>query len=125
MSKLIGSRRLGRVILKRETFYPDPLEVVEGDRVTVGERDEEWTGFLWCVSPGGKDGWVPENYVEHSGDVGVMRCEYTAGELTISVGEELALHKSESGWYWTTNKEGESGWVPANHIELIEGGEAA
>jgi uncharacterized protein YgiM (DUF1202 family) len=120
MPKLFRPRLVGRVVSERETSYPDPLEVVEGEKVTVGERDEEWSGFLWCANPAGKGGWVPEDYVEPSGDVGVMRCDYTARELNISVGEELVLHKSESGWYWATNNEGESGWVPANHIELVE-----
>jgi uncharacterized protein YgiM (DUF1202 family) len=113
------------VTTARETSYPDPLEVLEGEEVTVGERDEEWSGFLWCANPAGKGGWVPEDYVEPSGDVGVMRCDYTARELNISVGDELVLHKSESGWHWATNNEGESGWVPGNHIELVEGGEGA
>jgi hypothetical protein len=121
MPELLRPRPVGRVTTARETSYPDPLKVVEGENVEVGKRDEEWTGFLWCANPAGKGGWVPEDYVEPSGDVGVMRCDYTARELTISVGEELALHKSESGWYWATNKEGESGWVPVNHIELVEG----
>lgn len=120
MPEELRPRLVGKVISARETSYPDPLEVEEGEKVTVGQRDGEWTGFLWCANPAGAGGWVPEDYIEQSGDVGVMRCDYTAKELTIMVGEELILHKSQSGWYWAANQDGKTGWVPADHVELVE-----
>jgi uncharacterized protein YgiM (DUF1202 family) len=121
MPEELRPRLVGKVIAARETSYPKPLEVGEGDKLTVGQRDEDWKGFLWCANPTGQGGWVPEDYIEQSGAVGVMRCDYTAKELTITEGEELILHKSQSGWYWATNHAGESGWVPTDHIELVGG----
>ena len=47
-------------------------------------------------------------------------CDYEATELSVSVGEELIMGKEESGWIWCTNQDGESGWVPAEHVERLQ-----
>ena len=86
----------------------------------VGSRSTEWPGFLWCTNPQGQGGWVPEAYLDQSVGHGLMRCDYSAAELSVSVGEQLALHKLESGWCWASNNEGKSGWVPAENVELTD-----
>jgi hypothetical protein len=61
----------------------------------------------------------PEKYVERRGDTGIALCDYEATELSVSVGEELRMGKEESGWIWCTNQKGQSGWVPADHVERL------
>ena len=108
---------VGRVIEDYQAVYTDPLTISTGEELTIGERDSEWPGWIWCTNGAGKGGWVPERGIEQRGEVGVARYDYSAAELSVRVGEELTLHAEESGWFWATNRAGRSGWVPAKHIE--------
>lgn len=120
MPTILRPRSIGRVITAHNASSIDPLEVTEGQTVEVGRGSTDWPGFLWCTNPQGQGGWVPEAYLDHSKGPGVMRCDYSSAELSVSPGEQLVLHKLESGWYWASNNEGKSGWVPADNIELAE-----
>ena len=84
--------------------------------MTVGKRDTEYPGWVWCTEKSGKSGWVPENYLAIEGDQGVMRRDYDATELTIGAGETVALLGSESGWGWCRTVDGREGWLP---LELL------
>jgi uncharacterized protein YgiM (DUF1202 family) len=99
-----------------ESAYPDPLVLHAGDKLTVGDRESEWHGWLWCTVAGGKSGWVPERYVERNGHTGVALSDYDATELTVHAGQELVIGERESGWVWCTNQAGESGWVPVENL---------
>jgi uncharacterized protein YgiM (DUF1202 family) len=59
------------------------------------------------------------SYIDRKGDVAVALQDYDATELTVQVGQELEISDEEAGWYWCTDSEGESGWIPADHVELI------
>ncbi|GAC1372775.1 MAG: hypothetical protein PVS3B1_29990 [Ktedonobacteraceae bacterium] len=50
---------------------------------------------------------------------GSARYTYTARELTVTVGDELTTSQQESGWLWCTNQQGESDWVPLDHLTLL------
>lgn len=108
-----------RVLTAYQTVYHDPLELQPGETVTVGRRDTQWPGFLWCTNAAGKGGWVPDSYLDIRGETGVAIRDYTARELSAEVGEELTLHFEESGWFWCANRRGQSGWIPAEYIEMI------
>lgn len=109
-----------RVIVDYQAPYADPIAAEQGDEVTIdSSRTTEWQGWVWCTNRAGKSGWVPETYLERHGDTSTMRCDYNAIELTIKVGEILTCHKSESGFLWVTNQEGQNGWVPSTHVELM------
>jgi len=43
--------------------------------------------------------------------------DYQAIELTIHVGDLLSVDKMESGFYWVTDRLGQTGWVPVTHVE--------
>ncbi len=105
-----------RVVADYERCYPDPLTVSAGERVQVGRRDEEWPGYVWCTAGAGRAGWVPERYLEQSGSEGVLRCDYSARELSVRAGELLTVELEESGWVWARNAAGESGWVPVRNL---------
>ena len=111
-----------RVIADYESPYSDPIVVNEGDEIIIDARKKtDWAGWVWCTNRAGKGGWVPESYIERRGDMGTMRCDYNAIELTLRVGELLSVHKAESGFFWVTNQGGQDGWVPSTHIELVTG----
>jgi uncharacterized protein YgiM (DUF1202 family) len=112
------SPRVCRAISEYRAGYPDPISISAGQELAVGEKQSEWPGWLWCIDRDGKSGWVPEVYVERQDAVAVALCDYDAVELSVHAGEELILGTEESGWFWCTNRTGQSGWVPVEHLDL-------
>lgn len=108
------------VIRDFQAAYPDPLSVRAGDRLTPGKRDDEWQGWVWCTNIEGKGGWVPESWLTTVEGGAVIRRDYTAAELTVTRGERLRVHATESGWHWASRADGQRGWVPATHIRLAQ-----
>ena len=113
-----------RVIAHYQAPYADPIAVQAGDEVSVDStRKTDMAGWVWCTNRIGKSGWVPEAYLERKGDVGRLRCDYDAIELTVQVGDVLTVHKAESGFLWVTDQDGRTGWVPSTHVEPYAGGD--
>ena len=110
-------RQMCRVISAYQSSCHDPLVVGVGEALSITERETEWSGWLWCTDLRGKSSWVPEAYVTRRGEGAIANRDYDATELSVVVGEELTVHKTESGWLWCTNARGESGWVPADHVQ--------
>ncbi len=108
-----------RVIADWQVKYSDPLILRAGEVVTLGQRDTEWPGWVWCTNQEGKGGWVPEQYIEEHESGGTVRNNYTAVELAVGVGEEVRLGQRLNGWVWCTNANGQSGWVPERNLETI------
>jgi len=105
-----------RVIAAYRSPYTDPWLIRVGEELTIGEKETEWSGWVWCTNRHGTSRWVPETYVERKGDVCIARRDYEATELAVSAGEELIAGQEESGWFWCTNREGQSGWVPIENL---------
>lgn len=111
-----------RAIKAYRCAYPDPLRLRTGERVTLLDRQGEWPGWVFCVDASGKEGWVPESYLYREGDQGILRCDYDATELTVAVGDRLAVERDEAGWLWCADAGEHRGWVPASHTSLAPGG---
>ena len=108
-----------RVVTAYQAPYADPIIVRAGGQVSIDSaRKTDCVGWVWCTNRAGKSGWVPETYLERHGNIGYMRCDYDAIELTIQVGDILTVHKAESGFFWVTDQSGRTGWVPSTHVEL-------
>jgi hypothetical protein len=105
-----------RVISEYRSAYPEPFVVRPGEELAISERESEWSGWLWCTNRRGQSRWVPEAYVLRQGKMCIVLRDYDATELTVHVGEELIMGQVVSGWIWCTNQEGQSGWVPAEHL---------
>ncbi|MFW9896286.1 MAG: SH3 domain-containing protein [Candidatus Thorarchaeota archaeon] len=106
------------VIKDYNSPYTKPLKLQKGERVQIGQKESEWQGWIWCKNTIGQERWVPGNYLDIKGGVGIMLLDYEATELEVSIGEELIMEVEESGWGWMKNKQGRKGWVPLENIKF-------
>jgi uncharacterized protein YgiM (DUF1202 family) len=95
------------------------LKFKEGEVVVIGDKDTEWSGWIWCTKDSGKSRWVPENFLEFQGKNAKLRKDYNAKELAVKVGEEFIIEEEEAEWFWVQNESGKSGWVPIKNVEII------
>ena len=105
-----------RVVTEYRSAYPDPFVVKLREALTAGDRESEWRGWIWCTNRCGESRWVPEVYMRGRGEERIALRDYDATELTVRPGEEVITGEGVSGWIWCTNREGQSGWVPAEHL---------
>lgn len=100
-----------------------PLTVVPGERVQVGDRDEEWPAFVFVTSVGGC-GWVPSRHLEMAGGVGTVVVGYDTTELAATRGEVVDVIRDdpESGWAWCANADGRCGWIPHRVLGEVTSG---
>jgi len=108
-----------RVIENYDSPYTEPLLMVKGEILTIGEKESEWSGWIWCTNNIGESRWVPENYLEINENQAKITRDYNATELAVSIGEKLIIHEEEAEWYWVTNQKGKSGWVPIKNVKIM------
>jgi len=120
MNRSDGTSR--RAVLARSycAQYSDPIVMRAGDVVAIGERDAQYAGWIWCRHPDGRSGWVHESLLSIEGDQGRARRDYSARELTADVDEVVELGEELGGWVQATNARRESGWLPADHLRVVE-----
>ena len=106
-----------RVVVAHEASFPYSMRVKAGDRISVGQEDEEMPGWLWCTDSDGVGAWVPDIYLERENGEGRMLVDYDSTEFTVDVGDELEYLKEANGWIWCADSEGALGWVPADKVE--------
>lgn len=99
--------------------YTEPCIFEKGEIVSVGEKDSEWSGWIWCTKDSGESRWVPENYLEIDGNNGKILQNYNSKELAVKVGEVFLIQREEAEWFWVENEIGKSGWVPIKNLKLI------
>jgi hypothetical protein len=106
------------VIAGYRSAYPEPFVARPGEALTARGKESDWPGWVWCTNGEGESRWVPEAYLQKQGERWVVLRAYDATELTVQAGEELVAGQEVSGWIWCTNQEGQSGWVPAEHLDF-------
>ncbi|MDV2682806.1 SH3 domain-containing protein [Alkalihalophilus lindianensis] len=113
------------LVLKQHTSnYPNPIKLLEGQKVLVGEKYEgkqEWENWVYCYTIDKcLEGWVPAQIINVHRNRGYIVEDYFAKELDVEVGELLTLHKELNGWFWverTSNTE--EGWIPKENVEKV------
>ncbi len=112
--------RSGRVVKSHTRSYDDPLRVRKGAVVKISKRDlwNDRYPWLWGTADDGKEGWIPESWVEVEGEKATLLRDYNAVELTVTLGENLTIIDESSGWYWVQNVRREFGWVPVECVAL-------
>lgn len=109
-----------RVAISRVTSDPNPIRFEKGEVIICGHRDRQWTDYLWCTAQSGRQGWVPDFYLEMSGEhEGVALREYDGTELTVAVGDRLEALEEAGGWVRCRAATGLVGWVPADNLAEV------
>ena len=99
--------------------YPNPISFELGDRLVLGRRDTEFSGWIWVTTLDGNQGWAPEQYLEtRENGFGYARRAYTARELNTEIGDRLVVLTELNEWLWVENDEGVEGWVPRGTTEI-------
>jgi len=57
-----------------------PLQLVDGERVDVGDRDSEWPEFVFATASHGT-GWVPARHLSATSGTAVVQIAYDTTEL--------------------------------------------
>ncbi|MFA4874921.1 MAG: SH3 domain-containing protein [bacterium] len=107
-----------KVTKSYRSAYSDPIRLQSGSIVTWINRESDWQGWVWCKDASGKEGWVPESFIEKDGGRATVLRDYVAAELTVVVGDGLEILSEEAGWLWCKNDKGACGWVPKENVEL-------
>ncbi len=102
------------------TQYANPIRFARGDVVTLGARDTEWSAFAWTTTADGNAGWAPTDWLQarDNGQVVALH-DYCARELDVEAGDILTPLQELGGWWWCQHRDGRSGWLPADHLALI------
>ncbi len=112
---------LGRVVRAAENSAPRALSVKPREELTTVGYDERWPGYVLCGTVTGQSGWLPEAALRYVGPgMAIARPDYAAVVLPVSVGDQLTLHTEANGWYWATRPDGQSGWVLAEHVKVLD-----
>jgi Variant SH3 domain/SH3 domain len=107
---------LARVLRPYAAQYPDPIEVTQGEAITLGKRDIDYPGWIWATSPAsGKSGWIPEQFVQVNGDEARVNRDYSARELSVAEGDIVTIIEELLGWALVESPAGR-GWVPATTL---------
>ncbi|MGH2517108.1 MAG: SH3 domain-containing protein [Ktedonobacterales bacterium] len=88
------------------------------DRIDHWRDRPEWV-WVWCTGPDGSSGWVPDAYIERTGENAIIRRDYDAAELTVQAGAEVVVEREESGWFWCVTRQGACGWIPIENVVLL------
>jgi hypothetical protein len=77
-------------VVVREAYaaqYTDPIAFRCGDMIQVEHPDHVFAEWFWCRGPDGRQGWVHRSFLSRANDQAVGISDYSARELTVSVGE--------------------------------------
>ncbi|GLT16854.1 hypothetical protein GCM10007938_06310 [Vibrio zhanjiangensis] len=109
------------VITGHKSNYPNPIEFHIGDKVTIGEMDTEFEGWIRTTTSNGNVGWAPIQYIDFdvSSAVGTANQDYSARELDTVVGERVILICELNEWCLVRNQDGLVGWVPAQTLATV------
>ena len=106
-----------RVQQAHKSTYPNPISFSAGDKLVLGQRDDEYVGWIWTTTADGNAGWAPDaliKIISHS--EGVALETYTARELDTAVGELVIVLRTLNEWVWVEDERGEQGWVPQSTL---------
>lgn len=109
-----------KVIEVYKTPYDRPITFQAGETVTIGDRDDEYPGWIWTKTPCGNQGWAPESIlkIDSANTTAIAIETYSAKELNTHLGEWLTVHRELNQWLWVSNQQGEAGWIPAKTVTL-------
>ena len=111
------------VIKEYKSPYPEPIVFNKGDIVAVGKEftdDPDWNDWIWCEGSHNNKAWAPKQYLDIEKEKGTFKQDYNALELSVSVGEEIAIYEVVNGFGLAEKSDGSKGWVPLKHLEPLK-----
>ncbi|MCG9557058.1 MULTISPECIES: SH3 domain-containing protein [Vibrio] len=101
--------------------YPNPFYLKRGDKITLGEIDDEFPNWIFITNDTGEQGWAPIQYIEkvESSSLGVMLEDYDNVEIDTVIGEKLTVLHELNEWYRVSRSTCEIGWVPVRSVQRI------
>jgi SH3-like domain-containing protein len=108
-------------VIVREAYaaqYGDPIAFRHGETVQVQRADAEFTEWLWCRGPHGKEGWVHRSFLSQSSGRAIAISDYSAKELTVAVGERGRVIRVLDGWAFVELHGPRVGWVPERVLNI-------
>ena len=103
--------------------YPNSIIFNKGDNVNIGNEftdDPDWKDWIWCEKNNEIKAWIPKQYVDKKKSKGILKRDYNAMELSVSIGEELKVTEIINGFGMSEKKDGTKGWVPLKNLKIIE-----
>lgn len=101
--------------------YENPISVAANDRVTPDfGKTTDMAGWVWCSADDGRSGWTPRNWLVHDSGRWKIDRDFDAIELTVEPDEVLNAVLEESGFFWVTRHDGSAGWIPCEHVSVLE-----
>ena len=61
--------------------------------------------------------WVPIELLSENGSEATVIQDYSARELAVQPGEEVAIEESRHNWLLVRNVNGERAWILTSHID--------
>lgn len=90
----------------------NPLFLNPGDKLTGGNADQAWPGWVWVTDRGGRSGYVPSEILEPvDGNGFIATAPFDPTVLVLRRGDRLESLRQIHGWHWCQNDRGEEGWV--------------
>jgi uncharacterized protein YgiM (DUF1202 family) len=108
-----------RIIAAYEPEYLNPIEVAAGETIQVGDEDQEFPGWKWCRASDEREGWVPVELISTHDEEAKVVEDYSARELSVKPGEEVAIEEARHGWLLVRNARGQRGWIPGSHAHEV------
>ncbi|WMJ69657.1 ligand-binding protein SH3 [Stenotrophomonas sp. 24(2023)] len=112
------------VIAEHRSEFPQPITLVRGQALVVGERyegPEGWEDWFLCEAEGQQPGFVPAPVIGRTAQGDAFAAEdYCARELDVDVGQRLRGERTLNGWAWCVPVEGgTAGWVPLEKVRAL------
>ena len=111
-----------RCVKAYSTPYPDSILFRVGEVVIAGEeydQDPSWKGWIRCQGAEDQAAWIPVQYLQIENSQGILLRDFDARELNLKVDEIVMVYDVVNGFGMAENQNGETGWVPLNHLEPI------
>ena len=115
---------LMKVINDYNNDDPNPIELLVGDTVKLGETSNPngpYPNWVFCTSERtGRVGWVAVHTLKIENGIGTALEAGTSKEMTVCAGDIIDTLRELNGWYWSIRKsDNETGWVAKDNLTDI------